>query len=152
MIFPPGPIRWPIRAAASTAAWSWSGLLLAAEGTYGAGAWYEHFNERSDAYDLTYTENGICFVSPAEGVYRYLPEEDRLELLVSGIACRILSCDEGLYATCSDSGEVYQIQDGTAELLLTLEKDPKIAVKPHCRNGREAVLELLCHRPYHRRN
>lgn len=100
------------------------------EGTYGAGAWYEHFNERSDAYDLTYTENGICFVSPAEGVYRYLPEEDRLELLVSGIACRILSCDEGLYATCSDSGEVYQIQDGTAELLLTLEKDPKIAVKP----------------------
>ena len=100
------------------------------EGTYGAGAWYEHFNERSDAYDLTYTENGIYFVSPAEGVYRYLPEEDRLELLVSGIACRILSCNEGLYATCSDSGEVYRIQDGTAELLLTLEKDPKIAVKP----------------------
>ena len=100
------------------------------EGTYGAGAWYEHFNERSDVYDLTYTENGIYFVSPAEGVYRYLPEEDRLELLVSGIACRILSCDEGLYATCSDSGEVYRIQDGTAELLLTLEKDPKIAVKP----------------------
>ena len=100
------------------------------EGTYGAGAWYEHFNERSDAYDLTYTENGVYFVSPAEGVYRYLPEEDRLELLVSGIACRILSCDEGLYATCSDSGEVYRIQDGTAELLLTLEKDPKIAVKP----------------------
>lgn len=98
--------------------------------SYGAGAWYEHFNEQSDIYDLTYTENGIYFVSPAEGVYRYIPEEDRLERLVSGMACRILDCEEGLYATCSDSGEVYQIQDGAAELLLTLEKDPKIAVKP----------------------
>ncbi len=97
---------------------------------YGVGAWYEHFNEVKDYYDLTYTESGICYVNPAEGVYRYIPEEDRIEQVVSGTACRILKCDEGLYATCSDSGEVYEIQDGTAQLLLTLEKEQKIAVKP----------------------
>ena len=97
---------------------------------YDVGAWYEHFNEVKDYYDLTYTESGIYYVNPAEGVYRYIPEEDRIEQVVSGTACRILKCDEGLYATCSDSGEVYEIQDGTAQLLLTLEKDQKIAVKP----------------------
>lgn len=97
---------------------------------YDVGAWYEHFNEVKDYYDLTYTDSGIYYVNPAEGVYRYIPEEDRIEQLVSGMACRILKCDEGLYATCSDSGEVYEIQDGTAQLLLTLEKDQKIAVKP----------------------
>ena len=99
-------------------------------GVYDVGAWYEHFNEVKDYYDLTYTESGIYYVNPAEGVYRYIPEEDRIEQVVSGTACRILKCDEGLYATCSDSGEVYEIQDGTAQLLLTLEKDQKIAVKP----------------------
>lgn len=97
---------------------------------YDVGAWYEHFNEVKDYYDLTYTESGIYYVNPAEGVYRYIPEEDRIEQVVSGTACRILKCDEGLYATCSDSGEVYEIQDGTAQLLLTLEKEQKIAVKP----------------------
>lgn len=97
---------------------------------YDVGAWYEHFNEVKDYYDLTYTESGVYYVNPAEGVYRYIPEEDRIEQAVSGTACRILKCDEGLYATCSDSGEVYEIQDGTAQLLLTLEKDQKIAVKP----------------------
>lgn len=97
---------------------------------YDVGAWYEHFNEVKDYYDLTYTDSGVYYVNPAEGVYRYIPEEDRIEQVVSGIACRILKCDEGLYATCSDSGEVYEIQDGTAQLLLTLEKDQKIAVKP----------------------
>lgn len=97
---------------------------------YDVGAWYEHFNEVKDYYDLTYTESDIYYVNPAEGVYRYIPEEDRIEQVVSGTACRILKCDEGLYATCSDSGEVYEIQDGTAQLLLTLEKDQKIAVKP----------------------
>ena len=97
---------------------------------YDVGAWYEHFNEVKDYYDLTYTESGVYYVNPAEGVYRYIPEEDRIEQVVSGTACRILKCDEGLYATCSDSGEVYKIQDGTAQLLLTLEKDQKIAVKP----------------------
>lgn len=97
---------------------------------YDAGAWYEHFNEVKDYYDLTYTESDVYYVNPAEGVYRYIPEEDRIEQVVSGTACRILKCDEGLYATCSDSGEVYEIQDGTAQLLLTLEKDQKIAVKP----------------------
>ena len=97
---------------------------------YDAGAWYEHFNEVKDYYDLTVTDTGIYYVNPAEGVYRYIPEEDRIEQVVSGTACRILKCDEGLYATCSDSGEVYEIQDGTAQLLLTLEKDQKIAVKP----------------------
>ena len=97
---------------------------------YDVGAWYEHFNEVKDYYDLTYTEGGAYYVSPAEGVYRYIPEEDRIEQVVSGTACRILKCDEGLYATCSDSGEVYEIQDGTAQLLLTLEKEQKIAVKP----------------------
>ena len=97
---------------------------------YDVGAWYEHFNEVKDYYDLTYTESGIYYVDPAEGVYRYIPEEDRIEQVVSGMACRILKCDEGLYATCSDSGEVYEIQDGTAQLLLTLEKEQKIAVKP----------------------
>ena len=97
---------------------------------YDVGAWYEHFNEVKDYYDLTYTENGVYYVDPAEGVYRYIPEEDRIERVVSGTACRILKCDEGLYATCSDSGEVYEIQDGTAQLLLTLEKEQKIAVKP----------------------
>lgn len=97
---------------------------------YDVGAWYEHFNEVKDYYDLTYTESGIYYVNPAEGVYRYIPEEDRIERVVSGTACRILKCDEGLYATCSDSGEVYEIQDGTAQLLLTLEKEQKIAVKP----------------------
>lgn len=97
---------------------------------YDVGAWYEHFNEAKDYYDLTYTDSGIYYVNPAEGVYRYIPEEDRIEQVVSGTACRILKCDEGLYATCSDSGEVYEIQDGTAQLLLTLEKDQKIAVKP----------------------
>ena len=97
---------------------------------YDVGAWYEHFNEVKDYYDLTYTDSGIYYVNPAEGVYRYIPEEDRIEQVVSGTACRILKCDEGLYATCSDSGEVYEIQDGTAQLLLTLEKDQKIAVKP----------------------
>ena len=96
----------------------------------GEGAWYEHFNEVKDYYDLTYTDSGIYYVNPTEGVYRYIPEEDRIEQVVSGTACRILKCDEGLYATCSDSGEVYEIQDGTAQLLLTLEKDQKIAVKP----------------------
>lgn len=98
--------------------------------SFDTGEWYEHFNEVRDYYDLTCTDSGIYFVSPAEGVYRYIPEEERLELLVSGKACRILKCDEGLYATCSDSGEVYEIQDGTAQLLLTLEKDQEIAVKP----------------------
>lgn len=98
--------------------------------SFDTGEWYEHFNEVRDYYDLTCTDSGVYFVSPAEGVYRYIPEEERLELLVSGKACRILKCDEGLYATCSDSGEVYEIQDGTARLLLTLEKDQKIAVKP----------------------
>lgn len=97
---------------------------------YDVGAWYEHFNEVKDYYDLTYTEDGVYYVDPAEGVYRYIPEEDRIERVVSGTACRILKCDEGLYATCSDSGEVYEIQDGTAQLLLTLEKEQKIAVKP----------------------
>ena len=97
---------------------------------YDAGAWYEHFNEVKDYYDLTYTESDVYYVNPAEGVYRYIPEEDRIEQVVSGTACRILKCDEGLYATCSDSGEVYEIQNGTAQLLLTLEKDQKIAVKP----------------------
>ena len=97
---------------------------------YDAGAWYEHFNEVKDYYDLTVTDTGIYYVNPAEGVYRYISEEDRIEQVVSGTACRILKCDEGLYATCSDSGEVYEIQDGTAQLLLTLEKDQKIAVKP----------------------
>lgn len=97
---------------------------------YDVGAWYEHFNEVKDYYDLTYTKSGIYYVNPAEGVYRYIPEEDRIEQVVSGTACRILKCDEGLYATCSDSGEVYEIQDGTAQLLLTLEKEQKIAVKP----------------------
>ena len=97
---------------------------------YDGGAWYEHFNEVKDYYDLTYTESGTYYVNPAEGVYRYIPEEDRIEQVVSGTACRILKCDEGLYATCSDSGEVYEIQDGTAQLLLTLEKEQKIAVKP----------------------
>lgn len=97
---------------------------------YDAGAWYEHFNEVKDYYDLTVTDTGIYYVNPAEGVYRYIPEEDRIEQVVSGTACRILKCDEGLYATCSDSGEVYEIQDGTAQLLLTLEKEQKIAVKP----------------------
>lgn len=97
---------------------------------YDVGAWYEHFNEVKDYYDLTYTESGIYYVNPAEGVYRYISEEDRIEQVVSGTACRILKCDEGLYATCSDSGEVYEIQDGTAQLLLTLEKEQKIAVKP----------------------
>ena len=97
---------------------------------YDVGAWYEHFNEVKDYYDLTYTDSDIYYVNPAEGVYRYIPEEDRIEQVVSGTACRILKCDEGLYATCSDSGEVYEIQDGTAQLLLTLEKDQKIAVKP----------------------
>lgn len=97
---------------------------------YDVGAWYEHFNEVKDYYDLTYTESGIYYVNPAEGVYRYIPEEDRIEQVVSGTACRILKCDEGLYATCSDSGEVYEIQDGTAQLLLTLEKEQKNAVKP----------------------
>ncbi len=97
---------------------------------YDVGAWYEHFNEVKDYYDLTYTESSIYYVNPAEGVYRYIPEEDRIEQVVSGTACRILKCDEGLYATCSDSGEVYEIQNGTAQLLLTLEKDQKIAVKP----------------------
>ena len=97
---------------------------------YDVGAWYEHFNEVKDYYDLTYTDSGIYYANPAEGVYRYIPEEDRIEQVVSGTACRILKCDEGLYATCSDSGEVYEIQDGTAQLLLTLEKDQKIAVKP----------------------
>ena len=97
---------------------------------YDVGAWYEHFNEVKDYYDLTYTEGGIYYVNPAEGVYRYIPEEDRIEQVVSGTACRILKCDEGLYATCSDSGEVYEIQNGTAQLLLTLEKEQKIAVKP----------------------
>lgn len=97
---------------------------------YDVGAWYEHFNEVKGYYDLTYTEDGIYYVDPAEGVYRYIPEEDRIERVVSGTACRILKCDEGLYATCSDSGEVYEIQDGTAQLLLTLEKEQKIAVKP----------------------
>ena len=97
---------------------------------YDAGAWHEHFNEVKDYYDLTYTESDVYYVNPAEGVYRYIPEEDRIEQVVSGTACRILKCDEGLYATCSDSGEVYEIQDGTAQLLLTLEKDQKIAVKP----------------------
>lgn len=97
---------------------------------YDAGAWYEHFNEVKDYYDLTYTESGIYYVNPAEGVYRYIPEEDRIEQVVSGTACRILKCDEGMYATCSDSGEVYEIQDGTAQLLLTLEKEQKTAVKP----------------------
>ena len=97
---------------------------------YDVGAWYEHFNEVKDYYDLTYTESGIYYVNPAEGVYRYIPEEDRIEQVVSGTACRILKCDEGLYATCSDSGEVYEIQNGTAQLLLTLEKEQKIAVKP----------------------
>lgn len=97
---------------------------------YDVGAWYEHFNEVKDYYDLTYTEDGVYYVDPAEGVYRYIPEEDRIEQVVSGTACRILKCDEGLYATCSDSGEVYEIQDGTAQLLLTLEKEQKIAVKP----------------------
>ena len=97
---------------------------------YDVGAWYEHFNEVKDYYDLTYTKSDIYYVNPAEGVYRYIPEEDRIEQVVSGTACRILKCDEGLYATCSDSGEVYEIQDGTAQLLLTLEKEQKIAVKP----------------------
>lgn len=97
---------------------------------YDAGAWYEHFNEVKDYYDLTVTDTGIYYVDPADGVYRYLPEEERVEQLVSGIACRILDCDEGLYVTCSDSGEVYEIKDGTAQLLLTLEKEQKIAVKP----------------------
>lgn len=97
---------------------------------YDVGAWYEHFNEVKDYYDLTYTESGIYYVNPAEGVYRYISEEDRIEQVVSGTACRILKCDKGLYATCSDSGEVYEIQDGTAQLLLTLEKEQKIAVKP----------------------
>ena len=97
---------------------------------YDVGAWYEHFNEVKDYYDLTYTESGTYYVNPAEGVYRYIPEEDRIEQVVSGTACRILKCDEGLYATCSDSGEVYEIQDGTAQLHLTLEKEQKIAVKP----------------------
>lgn len=97
---------------------------------YDVGAWYEHFNEVKDYYDLTYTEGGVYYVNPSEGVYRYIPEEDRIEQVVSGTACRILKCDEGLYATCSDSGEVYEIQDGTAQLLLTLEKEQKIAVKP----------------------
>lgn len=97
---------------------------------YDVGAWYEHFNEVKDYYDLTYTESGIYYVNPAEGVYRYIPEEDRIEQVVSGTACRILKCDEGLYATCSDSGEVYEIQGGTAQLLLTLEKEQKNAVKP----------------------
>ena len=97
---------------------------------YDVGAWYEHFNEVKDYYDLTYTKSNIYYVNPAEGVYRYIPEEDRIEQVVSGTACRILKCDEGLYATCSDSGEVYEIQDGTAQLLLTLEKEQKIAVKP----------------------
>ncbi len=95
-----------------------------------AGEWYEHFNVVKEYCDLTYTETGVYYVDPAEGVYRYIPEEERLELLVSGKACRILKCDEGLYATCSDSGEVYEIQDGTAQLLLTLEKEQQIAVKP----------------------
>ncbi len=98
--------------------------------SFDTGEWYEHFNEVRNYYDLTCTDGGVYFVSPAEGVYRYIPEEERLELVVSGKACRILKCDEGLYATCSDSGEVYEIQDGTAQLLLTLEKDQKIAVKP----------------------
>lgn len=97
---------------------------------YDVGAWYEHFNEVKDYYDLTYTEGGVYYANPSEGVYRYIPEEDRIEQVVSGTACRILKCDEGLYATCSDSGEVYEIQDGTAQLLLTLEKEQKIAVKP----------------------
>ncbi len=95
-----------------------------------AGEWYEHFNVVKEYCDLTYTETGVYYVDPAEGVYRYIPEEERTEQLVSGIACRILKCDEGLYATCSDSGEVYEIQDGTAQLLLTLEKEQQIAVKP----------------------
>ena len=97
---------------------------------YDVGAWYEHFNEVKDYYDLTYTEGGVYYANPSEGVYRYIPEEDRIEQVVSGTACRILKCDEGLYATCSDSGEVYEIQNGTAQLLLTLEKEQKIAVKP----------------------
>ena len=96
----------------------------------GDGAWYEHFNVAKEYCDLTYTETGVYYVDPAEGVYRYIPEEERTEQLISGLACRILKCDEGLYATCSDSGEVYEIQDGTAQLLLTLEKEQQIAVKP----------------------
>ena len=97
---------------------------------YDVGAWYEHFNEVKDYYDLTYTEGGVYYANPSEGVYRYIPEEDRIEQVVSGTACRILKCDEGLYATCSDSGEVYEIQNGTTQLLLTLEKEQKIAVQP----------------------
>lgn len=97
---------------------------------YDVGAWYEHFNEVKDYYDLTVTDTGIYYVNPADGVYRYFPEEERVEQLVSGVACRILKCDEGLYVTCSDSGEVYEIKDGAAQLLLTLEKEQKIAVKP----------------------
>ena len=94
------------------------------------GEWYEHFDVVKEYCDLTYTETGVYYVDPAEGVYRYIPEEERTEQLISGLACRILKCDEGLYATCSDSGEVYEIQDGTAQLLLTLEKERQIAVKP----------------------
>ena len=99
-------------------------------GSNDAGEWYENFNVVKEYCDLTYTENGVYYVDPASGVYRYIPEEERTEQLVSGIACRILNCDEGLYATCSDSGEVYEIRDGTAQLLLTLEKAQQIAVKP----------------------
>ena len=96
---------------------------------YDLGAWMED-SEVYNCYDLTRTENGMYYVDPASGVYRYIPEEERTEQLVSGIACRILKCDEGLYATCSDSGEVYEIKDGTAQLLLTLEKEQQVAVKP----------------------
>lgn len=103
---------------------------------YELGAWMED-NEVRDLYDLTMTETGVYYVDPASGVYRYLPEEERVEQLVSGIACRILKCDEGLYATCSDSGEVYEIRDGTVQLLVTLEKEAQVAVKPIAvRNGK----------------
>ena len=81
-------------------------------------------------FDLTRSQDGIYFSEPASGIYRYDAESGEAQQVVSGIACRILDTEEGLYVTCSDTGEVYQIENGEARFLLTLEKESQIAVRP----------------------
>ncbi len=95
-----------------------------------AGDITEDFNESHEYYDLTPTAEGLYLVDPTAGVYRYNWEMTDRDLVVQGIGCRILSTEDGVYITCSNTGAVYRLEDGMAQYLLALSKDDGVAVEP----------------------